>query len=315
MGLCALSCAGQQSKLAVLSGYATDPDGADIPGATIHIDGPSSQDHFTTTSDAAGFFEVIGVRPHVEYRVSATATGFSAGSESHVSLAEGEVLEIPPVVLEPRADIQVTAVTAQEAAMAEVQQEESQRVLGIVPNFFVVYGNGPYVPLPSKLKFHLAFKAATDPVTFGSVAFLSGLDQAAFTPSYVEGTKGYFQRFGANYADTASDVLLGGAILPSLFHQDPRYFVQGSGTKKSRAWHAIQAPFVTRGDNGHPQFNISSVGGDVISGALSNVYYPPADRGVGLMLDSAGVTTIGRIANALFQEFIFGKFTSGSKQR
>jgi hypothetical protein len=313
--LCALSCTAQQTKPAVLSGYTTDPDGADIPGATISIDGPTAQEHYATTSDAAGFFEIIGVRSGVAYRVSATATGFSAATEEHITLTEGQVLEIQPLVLTPRADIQVTAVTAEEAALAEVKQEESQRVLGIVPNFFVVYGNGPYVPLPAKLKFRLALKAATDPVTFGSVAFLSGLDQAAFTPSYVEGAKGYFQRFGANYADTASDVLLGGAILPSIFHQDPRYFVQGTGTKKSRAWHAIEAPFIAKGDNGHLQFNISSIGGDVISGALSNVYYPPADRGVGLMLNSAGVTTIGRIANALFQEFLFGKFTTGAKHQ
>ena len=34
--------------------------------------------------------------------------------------------------------------------------------------------------------------------------------------------------------------MIGGAILPSLLHQDPRYFYQGSGTKKSRALHALR---------------------------------------------------------------------------
>jgi len=311
--LCLDAHAQQTAKLAILSGYATDPDAAAIPGAMVTIDGTTALDHFTTTSDYQGFFEVIGVKPGMSYHVSVKAPGFDAGSSKNVILTEGQLLEIDPVILLPRADIEVTAVTAEQAAIAEVKQEESQRVLGIVPNFFTVYGNGPFVPLPARLKFHLAFKAVTDPVTFGATTIIAGVDQAAFTPSYVEGTKGYFQRFGANYADTASDILLGGAIFPSIFHQDPRYFVQGSGTKKSRALHAMEAPFIAKGDNGHSQFNISSIGGDFTSGALSNVYYPPADRGVGLVFTSAGVTTAGRVLNALFQEFVFGRFTTGAK--
>lgn len=316
--LSALPCAAQQetqaTKLAILSGYATDPDGAEIPGATVSVDGPTPADHYTTVTDGDGFFEVIGVHPGVSYHVSAHANGFAATGDEHVTVAAGQLLEISPIILTPSADIEVTAVTAGEAALAEVRQEESQRVLGVMPNFFVVYGNAPFVPLPTKLKFRLAIKAATDPATFVGVGIMAGANQAAFVPSFVEGAKGYGQRFGVGYADTASDILLGGAIFPSLFHQDPRYFVQGSGTKKSRALHAIEAPFVAKGDNGHWQFNVSSIAGDVVSGSLSNVYYPPADRGVGLMLNSAGITTIGRVVNALFQEFIFGRFTTNSKQ-
>lgn len=47
--------------------------------------------------------------------------------------------------------------------------------------------------------------------------------------------------------------MIGGAILPSLLHQDPRYFYQGTGTNESRTLHALSYPFVCKGDNGHPK--------------------------------------------------------------
>jgi len=78
--------------------------------------------------------------------------------------------------------------------------------------------------------------------------------------------------------------MIGGAILPALLHQDPRYFYQGTGSNKSRALHALVAPLVCRGDNGRLQTNYSSVGGDLASAALSNAYYPPSNRGAGLVL-------------------------------
>jgi hypothetical protein len=96
-----------------------------------------------------------------------------------------------------------------------------------------VYDSKNAVALPTKLKFQLALRTSIDPVSITGAAFMSGIKQAADTPDYVQGAKGYGQRFGAEYTDAFTDILFGGAILPSLFHQDPRYFYQGSGTIKS----------------------------------------------------------------------------------
>jgi hypothetical protein len=150
-------------------------------------------------------------------------------------------------------------------------------------------------------------------VSVAGAGVLAGINQAAATkPNYVQGAKGYGQRFGAAYAGGASDILIGGAVLPALLHQDPRYFYQGTGTKKSRALHAISAPFIAKGDNGRWQFNYSSIGGDLAAGAIANAYYPNVDRGAGLVFSSAAITTGGRIANALAQEFLLHKLTSHS---
>ena len=89
-----------------------------------------------------------------------------------------------------------------------------------------------------------------------------------------QGAEGYGKRVGAGFADSTTENLFGNAILPSLLHQDPRYFYQGTGTKWSRARHAMSAPFICRGDNGKWQPNYSTWGGSLISASISNCLLP-----------------------------------------
>ncbi len=109
--------------------------------------------------------------------------------------------------------------------------------------------------------------------------------------------------------------MVGEAILPSLLHQDPRYFYQGTGTKRSRAFHALLSPFICKGDNGKWEPNFSSVGGDLTAGAVSNIYSPQSNRGAGILFENALITTGGRMANGLVQEFILRRFTSRAGSR
>lgn len=140
-------------------------------------------------------------------------------------------------------------------------------------------------------------------------AGLAAINQAGDTPDYRQGWVGYGERFGATAADGVSNIMIGGAILPALLHQDPRYFYQGTGTKKSRVLHALSSPFICRGDNGRWQPNYSSVGGDLASAALSNAYYPPSNRGAGLVFENVAINTSERMLSTVVQEFIFRKFT------
>jgi hypothetical protein len=128
------------------------------------------------------------------------------------------------------------------------------------------------------------------------------------------GAKGYGQRFGAEAADGLSDILIGGAILPSILHQDPRYFYQGTGTTRSRVGHALASPFICRGDNGRWQPNYSSVGGDLASSALLNTYYPQSNRGVGIVFGQFAVNTAEREMSALAQEFLLLKLTPHARK-
>src|SRR5207253_938916 len=149
-------------------------------------------------------------------------------------------------------------------------------------NFYVSYENDP-APLTAKMKFRLALKVSTDPVTVAGVLLVASAKQAGETPNYGQGWAAYGKRLGVTATDGFSDIMIGGAILPSLLHQDPRYFYQGAGTTRSRIRHAVFSPFVARADNGKSQPNYSSLGGVLASSSLANLYYPRSNRGAGLV--------------------------------
>ena len=304
---------GPQPQGATLNGFATDPDEAAIPGATITIDGPPPGEHREVKADETGYFLVLGLHPAVPYHLSATAPGFGTYTSPEFTLTPGQVLTLDDVKMPAALGTTITVMPTEEIAAMEVKAEIQQKVLGVIPNFYVVYQKDNVVPLTAKLKFELAYKSSINPVSFVAAAFVAGIDQGLDTPNYVQGAKGFGQRMGAAYADGTTDILIGGALLPALLHQDPRYFYQGTGTKKSRAMHALASPFFCRGDNGLRQFNYSSIGGDFAASALTEIYYPPSNRGVGLLFDNAAVTTVGRMANAILQEFVLSRFTTRGK--
>jgi Carboxypeptidase regulatory-like domain len=303
-----------EPQAATIIGAVTDTDDAVIPGATVTVDGPTPEDHSISTSTGDGSFVVNHLHPSVSYHVMVTAQGFTSWTSPAVSLSPGQQLDLADIKLTISAiETSVTAIDPEQLALEQIQNEEKQRVFGVFPNFYVAYDQ-QFVPLSAKLKYQLSYRAATDVISIAGAAVLAGIHQASDgKPNYVQGAKGYGQRFGAAYAGTVTDVFIGGAVLPSLLHQDPRYFYQGTGTKKSRALHAISAPFIAKGDNGRWQFNYSSIGGDLAAGAIANAYYPNQDRGAGLVFSSFALSTGGRIVNTLAQEFILRRVTSHSK--
>jgi hypothetical protein len=181
-------------------------------------------------------------------------------------------------------------------------------VFGIIPNVYVSYESDP-APLTPKMKFKLALKVSTDPVTAAGVLLVASAKQAGNTPDYGQGWGAYGKRVGAVAADGFSDIMIGGAILPSLLHQDPRYFYQGTGTTGSRFRHAVFSTFVARTDKGESQPNYSSLGGVLASSSLANLYYPRSNRGAGLVFGDFAIGIAERIGANVAQEFLLGKVT------
>jgi Carboxypeptidase regulatory-like domain len=286
-----------------------------IPSAVVVLDGPAPADHAEIQSDEDGHFAFHNLRTAIPYHLTITAKGFAAWTSPAIILEPSEEYKLGDIQLNIAVvQTTVTAMTTEQLATQEVHIEEKQRVLGVFPNFYVVYTPHP-VPLTTKLKYELALRTTIDPVNILGTAAFAGFNQAGDVPNYQEGAKGYAQRFGAAYTDGFTDIMIGGAILPSLLHQDPRYFYKGTGTIKSRIGHAIVFAVFCKGDNGRWQFNYSSVGGDLASGALSNLYYPPSNRGPGLVFDNALLSAGGRVASNLAQEFLFRKFTPSAKKQ
>ncbi|MDR3738760.1 MAG: carboxypeptidase-like regulatory domain-containing protein [Terracidiphilus sp.] len=305
------------AQTGAVSGTVTDPDGDIIPGASVQLDGASRSDRQIKTANDSAFFEFTGLKPGITYHVTVTSPGFESWVSTNFSVNAGQFFDMTGIVLKLSGGSSSVTVysSTEQIATQQVIVEEQQRVLGIIPNFYVVYDSKNAVPLTTKLKFKLALRVSVDPVSILGAAFLSAIDQAADTPDYQQGWKGYGQRFGANYADGITDIMFGGAILPSLLHQDPRYFYQGTGTVKSRMKHALSNPFICRGDNGKNQINYSSLGGDLISASISNAYYPTSNRGVDFVFTNFAISTAEREVSSLLQEFVIRKLTPSAKKQ
>jgi hypothetical protein len=297
-------------KSAIMIGTSTDGNGDPVPNATVELKGLASGERRTVTTPESGFFEFRDVQPGVPYQITVTARDFTNWNSPSITLEAGQFKIVTGIQL--RVETQTTTVDVHydpvQVATEQLKVEEHQRVLGFIPNFYVSYEKDP-APLTTKMKFQLALKVSLDPVTAAGVFGFAGIRQAVDSPKYGQGWGAYGKRFGATAADAFSDIIIGGAILPSLLHQDPRYFYQGTGTAGSRIRHAMFSPFVTRSDRGKSMPNYSSLGGDLAAAGLSNIYFPRANRGVGLVFGNFAIGTAERIGSSLAQEFIIGKFT------
>jgi len=285
-------------------------------GAPVKLTSGDQSPSHDERSGADGQFSFVNVAPG-PFQLTIATTGFSPQTFSG-NLQPGEIQTVPQIALDVASNVTEMQVqlTRTEVAEQEIKVEEKQRVLGIVPNFYVTY-NPDAVPLTSKQKFKLAWKTTIDPITILIVGATAGVEQAQnHFSGYGQGAQGYGKRFGAGYADTVSGTFVGAAILPSLLKQDPRYFYKGTGSKVSRALYAIGNSVFCKGDNGHWQPNYSNILGSIAAGGISNIYYPAQDRdGAGLTFANAaigiGATAIGN----LFQEFVIKKFTPNVPNR
>ena len=302
-----------------ITGTVADPSGVYITGAIVKLthDGESagsSGEEVATDEDGKFYFFNVPPGP---FQLTFSSPGL-ATREITGTLSRGESYVTPLVTMAIATqvtEVQVT-LTPEEIATAEIKEQEQQRVLGVIPNFYVSYTPNA-APLRPKHKFELAWKSTTDPVTFAAVGVVAGIFQAADRwGAYGQGAQGYAKRFGATYGDVAIGTYLGGAVLPTLLKQDPRYFYKGTGTKRSRLLHALGSAVICKGDNGHWQPNYSSIVGNVAAGGISNLYYPAQDRNAAGVVISTAMIRIGEIAVAnVFQEFLVPKLTPNLRTR
>jgi hypothetical protein len=191
-----------------------------------------------------------------------------------------------------------------DTAEEQLKQQQKQRVLGIVPNFNTSYVYGA-ASLTAKQKFHLAFRSQIDPAAFGIAGFVALIEQAEGSHyGYGGGIGGYGKRYGQTYADNFDGQMLGNALLPSILHQDPRYFRLGRGPAKRRILYALGTNVITRHDvTGRWEPNYSNVLGNLAAGGISNLYLPANERGFGSTITGGLVVIAEGGIGSMFQEF------------
>jgi len=299
-----------------IHGSVVDQSGARITGALVKLTREGQSASQEAESDEDGQFYFFNIDPGA-FELTITSEGLASQTVSGVVKA-GATCVVPQVVL--FVATQVTEVRVglppEELAQVQISEQVKQRAFGFVPNFYVSYV-ADAVPLSPKLKFRLAWKSASDPVTLAGVGFLAGIDQAANRwGAYGQGVQGYAKRYGTTYADVFGATFLGGAILPSLLKQDPRYFYKGTGSTRSRILYAISSSVICKGDNGRWQANYSNVLGSFGAAGIANLYYPEADRrGFGLVVSTALIRLGETSLAAILQEFVFPRFSAHHSER
>jgi hypothetical protein len=194
--------------------------------------------------------------------------------------------------------------TQYEKAEEQIKEQEKQRTVGVVPAFNVSYRSDA-VSMTAGQKMRLAFRSTIDPVAFGAAFVVAGYHEALDqNTGFGWGAEGYGKRSGAAYLDAFDGTIIGNGILPSVLHQDPRYFRLGHGTTTHRMLYALATNVMCKHDNTHKwEPNYSNVGGNIIAGAISNLYYPPSGSGIGQTFSNGFIVTAEGGFGSIFQEF------------
>ncbi|HZD50912.1 MAG TPA: hypothetical protein VE178_19360, partial [Silvibacterium sp.] len=122
-------------------------------------------------------------------------------------------------------------------------------------------------------------------------------------PKYGTDSAAFGERLGAAALREASFRFFSDSLLPTLTHEDPRYFRKAYGSITDRGVYAAERVFVAQHDDGSHGFNYSDTLGRAMAGALTMAYYPHPSANWRVAAKTWGVSLAGLAAVNLFQEF------------
>ena len=184
------------------------------------------------------------------------------------------------------------------------QPIEDKRAFGVIPNYKTGEENATFVPLTTKEKFVIATKDSFDYPVFVTTAFFASLSQweGSDNKLYGQGLKGFAHRYGIEYADQTIGNYFPEAIIPALFHDDPRYFRKSDGSVRSRLFYALSRMFVCKDNEGHWTFNAPEIVGNISAAELAQSYHPH-QRTQGDVFSEAGNFWESDVAGNVIKEF------------
>jgi hypothetical protein len=297
---------------ASISGVVQDISEASVVGAPVVLTNEDGSRRRTVTSGASGEFTFSNL-PAGSYFVLIAVNGLRPFRSAEIVVAAQQAYQMPKILLAiASTTTEVMVRPTEEMAAEQIRAEEKQRIFGVFPNFYVSYVHDA-APLTARQKFSLSTHDTLDWTSFAGISMIAGIEQANKTyAGYGQGAAGYGKRWAAQFGDGRSSDYLSHFVFASLFHQDPRYFYQGTGTNRSRLYHALSSAFVARSDSGRTMPNYSYLLGAMCSGALSNAYYPHADRGANLVFTNAAIGIAGRAGASVVQEFLGKRMTKSA---
>jgi hypothetical protein len=164
----------------------------------------------------------------------------------------------------------------EEVGAGKVAGTSNDRLFYALPNFLTLQGRQKLPPLSTKDKFKVVALGTFDYFEYPWWGVLAAINQAQNNePGYGQGWVGYAKRYGSTAADSMIENFMVGAVYPSVFRQDPRFYQSGGGSFVKRSGYAVSRIFVTRGDSGNSQFNVSEIFGSATAAAISTYSYHP----------------------------------------
>jgi hypothetical protein len=182
-----------------------------------------------------------------------------------------------PALDSPAVAPAASAPTGKAALPGEAGSTEDKRAFGVLPNYRTAEESAPFSRLATKQKFRIAAKDTFDGPSYILGGAFAGISQFTNSnPSFGQGLEGYAKRYAASVADQDVGNFMTEAIMPTLLHEDPRYFRKGSGPLGQRFLYATTRVLITKTDSGTPSFNFAEFLGNGSVAALGNAYYPDA---------------------------------------
>jgi hypothetical protein len=215
----------------------------------------------------------------------------------------------PQINSAPQSGSGTVAVSDQAPSPQDKQDDskgkQTKRMLWVVPNFGAVSANTQLPPMSTREKFVLAaHDSVVDYSSFTWAGILAGQAMLLNSdPELGHGIAGYGRYYWRTFTDGVSGAFFTEAIVPSITHEDPRYYTMEQGGFFRRTGYAISRTFLTKTDSGSTSFNFSEVVGNALEAGLSNAYYPPQERGLSQTARNWGTQIESAVLNHLFQEF------------
>ncbi len=242
--------------------------------------------------------EVDNAAPNV-LAASSSATA-EVGEQSQESSASAQSIpgSSAPAQTDPSSQ------TANSQSATENQSQQTKRILGIIPNFRAVSTDVKLPPQSVKEKLVTATEDSFDYSSVFIPALLAGYDLAVnATPEFHEGAAGYGRYFWHSAVDQSSENYMVEFVVPSLTHEDTRFYTLGRGGFLKRTGYALSRAVITRSDSGKETFNLSEVVGAGASSGLSNLYYPSAERSLSSIGSEWGLDIAIDAASFCVKEF------------
>jgi len=240
----------------------------------------------------------------------ASAVGLFDGTASSSVTDLGVEEEVAGDQAQTGAETPATDSTSKEKQKQPVTRDtgtQPHRILGLMPNYRTVSAGVVPPPPGFKQSFGIATHQALDYSTFIFLGFTTASayweDSHPSLDTYHGGNAVFYAYLWRGFLDKTDQTYQSAWILPTLLHEDTRYYAMGHGSKWKRLGYAMSRIAIARTYSGHWTPNLAGLGGKAGAQAVSTFYYPPTSENFSVLATKFGYSCARDVGFTVFREF------------